>query len=356
MFQTKGQFSAGKIYQAIKAWASKQFVVFNSEAAKDYFRFVLISEISEHDVGLEMLDNVYNGWTIRNSSSSLEICPVINNEEQYPIITVSRAKTTFTTVVEGVTPTANNHLATKSYIDSVIGVMLETMRTYIDMAIDNVQTTINIVKTTINTVKTVTDAIKSKSLKNIYNSTLTANKLLCTDSSGYVTTQNKYSVNSTLSMSDTTISMPNKLSSALAQNLYKCSFDQQGRCTGATAVTMPNPHLYIHKWHFDRSGTGEVNFIILTTQSTKMSEVEIGRYLASLNCGSNYWTAYPASGQASNGTIVSGIYGVPRSSSSLLTIDVYVVSYASGGSSFTERLTTAYRSIESASCTILQLF
>lgn len=487
MLQTKGQFSAGKIYQAIKAWASKQFLVFNSEAAKDYFRFVLISEISEHDVGLEMLDNIYNGWTIRNSYSSLEICPVINNEEQYPIITVSRAKTTFTTVIEGINGTSNNSLTTKSYVDSksinfpgnpqyanknyldadknfnspfnsaqiklmtdsdgtricsmkegnqsmwttgasalqpvpiykqnsdsfalenykmtsgsmfnisesgiAIGTNTVTVfntaatldtpalavtnlrnpnvglfevcanKSVFNTVVEGVTPTANnhlttkvYTDTAVNAVKTVTDAIKSKSLKNIYNSTLTANKLLCTDSSGYVTTQDKYSVNSTLSMSGTTISMPNKLSSALSQNLYKCSFDQQGRCTGATAVTIPNPHLYIHKWHFDRGGTGEVNFIILTTQSTEMSEFEIGRYLASLNCGNNYWTAYPASGQASNGAIVSGIYAVPRSSSTLFTIDVYVVSYASGGNAFTERLTIAYSSIESASCTILQLF
>lgn len=322
MLQTKGQFSAGKIYQAIKAWASKQFLVFNSEAAKDYFRFVLISEISEHDVGLEMLNNVYNGWTIRNSYSSLEICPVINNEEQYPIITVSRAKTTFTTVVEGITPTANNHLATKSYTD-----------------------------TSISPIKTVTNAVKSKSLKNIYNSTLTANKLLCTDSSGYVTTQNKYSVNSTLSMSGTTISMPNKLSSALAQNLYKCSFDQQGRCTGATAVTIPTiPHLYVHKYHYDHGGKGEVNFVIITTNSTQMGADGIGDYLNALNC-TVYYRAYPATGQGQmNGGWVAGIYAVAKSH--FLKWDLYVSTYTINGN-YQEMLANYDGTI---TCNIMKLF
>lgn len=318
MLQTKGQFSAGKIYQAIKAWASKQFLVFNSEAAKDYFRFVLISEISEHDVGLEMLDNVYNGWTIRNSYSNLEICPVINNEEQYPIITVSRAKTTFTTVVEGITPTANNHLATKSYTDNAINTIINTMSFYIDTAVNNV--------------KTITDAIKSKSLKNIYNSTLTANKLLCTDSSGYVTTQDKYSVNSTLSMSGTTISMPNKLSSALAQNLYKCSFDQQGRCTSATAVTIPeSQHLYAHHYHFDHSGKGEVNFVIYSSKATELTNTELGTYLLSLGCDV-YWRAYPATGQSQyTGGIVSGVYVTINSSSTFVAFTLHVASYTING-------------------------
>lgn len=493
MLQTKGQFSAGKIYQAIKAWASKQFLVFNSEAAKDYFRFVLISEISEHDVGLEMLDNVYNGWTIRNSYSNLEICPVINNEEQYPIITVSRAKTTFTTVIEGITPTANNHLATKSYVDSksinfpgnpqylnrlyldadgnfnspfnsvtvrlltdgdgsrmcamkegnqsiyTSGSSMQTIPIYKQnsdsfalenykmtsgsffnvsesgvaigtntvtifntggdaaLAVTNLKNpnvglfevhplksvfttvvegvtptannhlttkaytdtadtaTLNSAKsytdTSVNAVKTVTDAVKSKSLKNIYNSTLTANKLLCTDSSGYVTTQDKYSVNNTLSMSGTQISMPNKLSSALAQNLYKCAFDQQGRCTSATAVTIPTiPHLYVHKYHYDHGGKGEVNFVIITTKSTQMGADGLGDYLNALNC-TVYYRAYPATGQGQlNGGWVAGIYAV--AASHFLKWDLYVSTYTINGN-YQEMLMNYDGT---TTCSIIQLF
>lgn len=157
----------------------------------------------------------------------------------------------------------------------------------------------------------VVSGVSTRSLKNVYNTTLTANKLLCSDANGYVTTQNKYTVNSTLSMSGTTIGMPNKLSSALSKNLYQCSFDQQGRCTGATVVTLP--HLYVYHYLYDRDGIGEVNFYIYTSKSTALTSDELGDYMAALGC-SGYWRPYPATGQSQNGRPITGIYPVLNSS------------------------------------------
>ena len=159
--------------------------------------------------------------------------------------------------------------------------------------------------------KTVIEGVSTKALRTIYNTTLTANKLLCSASNGSVTTQDKYSVDSTLSMSGTTIGMPNKLSSALAKNLYQCSFDQQGRCTGATAIAVP--HLYIYHYLYDRDGIGEINFYIYTSKSTALTSDELGDYMVALGC-SGYWRPYPATGQSQNGRLITGIYPVLNSS------------------------------------------
>lgn len=173
--------------------------------------------------------------------------------------------------------------------------------------------------------KTVIEGVSTKALRTIYNTTLTANKLLCSASNGSVTTQDKYSVDSTLSMSGTTIGMPNKLSSALAKNLYQCSFDIQGRCTSATAIAVP--HLYIYHYLYDRDGIGEVNFNIYTSKSTALTSDELGDYMTALGC-TGYWRPYPATGQSQTGKIITGIYA-QLNSSQFVKYTFYVVINAS---------------------------
>ena len=120
-------------------------------------------------------------------------------------------------------------------------------------------------------IKQVVNDITTYSLKNIYNTNLTANKLLGTDANGIITT-----------------------------------------VEGGTT-----PHLYLHHFYYDKQGAGELNFVIYNTKSTSMSLVDIFNFLNSIGCNAE-GKVYPASGNMANGSVVVGIYASTYGAGSLV--------------------------------------
>jgi len=120
-------------------------------------------------------------------------------------------------------------------------------------------------------IKQVVNNITTYSLKNIYNTNLTANKLLGTDANGIITT-----------------------------------------VEGGTT-----PHLYLHHFYYDKQGAGELNFVIYNTKSTSMSLVDIFNFLNSIGCNAE-GKVYPASGNMANGSVVVGIYASTYGAGSLV--------------------------------------
>ena len=189
--------------------------------------------------------------------------------------------------------------------------------------------------TTINdaTAADVINGVSTKCLRGIYNQTLGAWKLLATDGDGKVVVANKYSVNGTLKMDGTTFGMLNILSNSKPLNFYKTAFDVYGRCTATETFSLP--HLYLHKIHYDRGGSGEINFVIYNTQSTAMSLTDIYNFLVSIDCATSY-KYYPVSGNIANGIVVSGIFASIYSAGSLSQREFSVVFYE-GSTAYTER-------------------
>jgi hypothetical protein len=179
----------------------------------------------------------------------------------------------------------------------------------------------------------VINGVSTKCLRGIYNQTLGAWKLLATDGDGKVVVANKYSVNGTLKMDGTTFGMLNILSNSKPLNFYKTAFDVYGRCTATETFSLP--HLYLHKIHYDRGGSGEINFVIYNTQSTAMSLTDIYNFLVSIDCATSY-KYYPVSGNIANGLVVSGIFASIYSAGSLSQREFSVVFYE-GSTAYTER-------------------
>lgn len=110
-------------------------------------------------------------------------------------------------------------------------------------------------------VKEVCDNITTQSLQNVYNVVLPVDKFLGTDANGLVTT-----------------------------------------------VDAPStPHLYMHCYHYYDRHNGNLNFVIYTTKSTKMSLTDIYNFLVSINCNAETRT-YPASGNESSPSTIIGIF------------------------------------------------
>lgn len=125
-------------------------------------------------------------------------------------------------------------------------------------------------------IKEITDNIKTKSLKNIYNQILPANKNIVTDNNGLLKTADL-------------------------------------------------PHLYMHWIHFDKSGTGEVCIIIYSNYSGTYTGNSVGFYLYDLGC-TTPWKLFPASGCNPNGYPIQGIYGYRESKGMIITVGFYTVS------------------------------
>ena len=144
--------------------------------------------------------------------------------------------------------------------------------------------------------------LTSKSLKNVYNQVLPANKNVVTDNNGFLTTSD-----------------------------------------GA--------HLYIHCYHYGRSSRGNISFFIYTSSSTELNNTQLGDYLYNLKCTA-YWLTYPACGEGQNAnSIVDGVY-VNLSSGGLIKYNFYVTSH--NASNHYYELIANY--LDNYSCTISQIF
>lgn len=126
-------------------------------------------------------------------------------------------------------------------------------------------------------IKEITDNIKTKSLKNIYNQILPANKNIITDNNGFLTTANI-------------------------------------------------PHLYMHYVYFRKGGTGEVSFIIYNTSSVPFTGNSVGFYLYDLGL-TEYNKVYPAIGRTPGANIIGGIYGYYEQDGMLITVGFRTVAY-----------------------------
>lgn len=125
-------------------------------------------------------------------------------------------------------------------------------------------------------IKEVVGDVTTKSLKNVYNRTLAANKNVITDNNGFLTTGNI-------------------------------------------------PHLYMHWIHFDKGGTGEVCIIIYSTFSGTYTGNTVGYYLYDLGCTTS-WKLFPATGCNPNGYPIQGIYGYYEQEGMIITVGFYTVS------------------------------
>ena len=164
------------------------------------------------------------------------------------------------------------------------------------------------------------------SLKNIYDKTVTADKVIVSDSSGCLAASNISSTDaSNVITGVTTKSLKNVYNKILGANKDIVT-DASGYLT-----TAEKPHLYAHHYHYDHSGRGEVNFVIYSRFSYEIGNTALGDYLNALGC-TEYYRAYPATGQSqANGGIVSGVY-VKRNSGGLVKYTIWVSSYTIGGS------------------------
>lgn len=169
------------------------------------------------------------------------------------------------------------------------------------------------------------------SLKNIYDKTVTADRVIVSDSSGCLAASNISSTDvSNVITGVTTKSLKNVYNNVLQAN--------KNIVTNASGylTTAEKPHLYAHHYHYDHSGRGEVNFVIYSSKSTELGNSELGTYLKNLGCDESF-RAYPANGQnQANGAIVTGIFIKP-SGSHLVPYTICVTSY-NIGSMFTEEI------------------
>lgn len=155
-----------------------------------------------------------------------------------------------------------------------------------------------------------------------------------------------YSVDSTLQMTNNTISMPNKLDSAKNLGLYKTAYDIQGRCTNVEAYTIP--HLYTHHYHYARQDRGNINLFIYSTSSTQLSSDELEDYLFKMNCIARD-RIYPACGESQySNAMVDGIYLQLNYGGKV----IHVVSHNGSNEYYEEIGNYTYR----YSCNIVQIF
>lgn len=163
------------------------------------------------------------------------------------------------------------------------------------------------------------------SLRNILDRTVTADKVIVSDNSGYLAASNISSTDvSNVMTGVTTKSLKN-----VYNNVLQANKDIVTNANGYL-TTAEKPHLYAHHYHYDHSGRGEVNFVIYSRFSTEIGNTALGDYLSALGCNI-YYRAYPATGQSqANGGIVSGVY-VTRNSGGLVKYTIWVNSYTIGG-------------------------
>lgn len=83
------------------------------------------------------------------------------------------------------------------------------------------------------------------------------------------------------------------------------------------------PHLYLHRITFDRTGTGEVNFVFYNNSSANMTVSDICTYLLDLNC-QYAWQCYPACGAGPDGQSVIGIFAGFESSGGMIVRAFYI--------------------------------
>ena len=88
------------------------------------------------------------------------------------------------------------------------------------------------------TANNVITGISTKSFKNVYNTTITANKLLCTDGTGIVTTTNKYTVAAPLEMYSNKIELGQVFDTNSGLAYWKIGIDVYGRVSARQAVNM----------------------------------------------------------------------------------------------------------------------
>lgn len=119
--------------------------------------------------------------------------------------------------------------------------------------------------------------LTSKSLKNIYNQVLPANKNIVTDNNGFLTTSDGL-------------------------------------------------HLYTHHYRYARQSRGDVNLYIYTTSSTELNNTQLGDYLYKLGCTAR-WAIFPACGEGQySNAMVDGMY-VTLNSGGLVKYMFHIVSH-----------------------------
>lgn len=186
----------------------------------------------------------------------------------------------------------------------------------------------------INEITQVINDITTKSLKNVYNTTLNANRLVTTDSEGCLkasgTTYNTLDV--TLS-GIRTKALANVYNSYLSANKNVIT-DGNGRLSYADM-----PHLYMHYIHYDRGGTGEVSFVIYNKFSSSLTTVDIYSFLDNISCNAN-WKLFPAAGVCPNGYMITGIYASANSSGGFIDRGFTTVAY--NGTTMYENFYTNY--------------
>lgn len=119
--------------------------------------------------------------------------------------------------------------------------------------------------------------LTSKSLKNVYNQVLPANKNVVTDNNGFLTTSDGL-------------------------------------------------HLYTHHYRYAKQGRGDVNLYIYTTSSTELNNTQLGDYLYKLGCTAR-WAIFPACGEGQySNAMVDGMY-VTLNSGGLVKYMFHIVSH-----------------------------
>ena len=220
--------------------------------------------------------------------------------------------------------------------------------------------------TALNTIKGVT----TKSLKNVYNTTLTAGRLVYTDSEGCLNTSSVYEshtkavvtgvrenclsniydrnliANRLLSSNcsgkiyvtdikpTTAANVINGVSTKSLKNVYNTTLPANKNVvtdSNGLVTTAEGAHLYAHHFVYDKSGRGEVNFIVYSPLSSEIDNTTLGDYFTALGC-TEYYRAYPAYGQSQRtGGIVSGVY-VKENTIPFVKYTIWVNSYTIGGS------------------------
>lgn len=174
------------------------------------------------------------------------------------------------------------------------------------------------------TAQNVIDGVDGYSLKNIYNITLDTDRVIVSDGDGYLKASN-----TTYNTLDVTLSgvrtkaLANVYNSYLSANKNVIT-DGNGRISYADM-----PHLYMHYICYDKTGTGEVVFIIYNTTSTSLSIVNIHNYLYSLGC-SDQQHLYPATGFSPSGYPIQGVYATVQSSEGFMDRGFKTVAYFEG--------------------------
>lgn len=173
--------------------------------------------------------------------------------------------------------------------------------------------------------KAVITGVRDKCLSNIYNKDLTASKLLGSNAGGKIYATNIHPT--------TASDVINGISTKSFKNVYNTTLDAYkllGTDQNGLVTTVDRPHLFAHHFMYDKSGKGEVNFIVYSPLSSEIDNTTLGDYFTALGCTA-YYRAYPAYGQSqATGGIVSGVY-VKENTIPFVKYTIWVNSYTING-------------------------